>query len=143
MNRYETNDTNEMKDLRDHNLYTRVRTLHEYLISVHNEFLRLMLKDQHILQRLSIHDTLKDYPSVIEDKDYDSSKFTSKDLSNLRDNFSSYSENINRVHDVIEDYIPGRGFVDDIYCVNYAISKQSPMNKERIEHIANYLKMNR
>ena len=99
MNTYETN---KMKNFRDYNLYMKVRTLHEYLISVHNEFLRLMLKDQHILQRLSIHDTLKDYPSVIEDKDYDSSKFTSKDLSNLRDNFFSYSENINRVHDVIE-----------------------------------------
>jgi len=47
------------------------------------------------------------------------------------------------VHDIIEDYIPERGLLDDIYCVNYAISKQSPMNKERIEHIANYLKKNR
>ena len=47
------------------------------------------------------------------------------------------------VHDVIEDYIAERGFLDDIYCVNYAISKQSPNNKKKIEHIANYLKMNR
>ena len=47
------------------------------------------------------------------------------------------------VHDIIEDYIPERGLLDDIYCVNYAISKQSPMNKERIEHIVNYLKKNR
>jgi len=100
MNTYETNETNKMKDLRDHNLYTKVITLHEYLISVHNEFLRLMIKDQHILERLRIR---KDYQSVRGYKDYDSSKFTSKDLSNFIDNISKYSENINRVHDVIEE----------------------------------------
>ena len=97
MNTYETN---KMKNFRDYNLYMKVRTLHEYLISVHNEFLRLTLLDFELLERLRIR---KDYQSVREDKDYDSSKFTSKDLSNLRDNFFSYSENINRVHDVIEE----------------------------------------
>ena len=94
------NLTNKMKNFRDYNLYMKVRTLHEYLIIVHNEFLRVMLKDQDILERLRIR---KDYQSVREDKDYDSSKFTSKDLSNFIDNISNYSENINRVHDVIEE----------------------------------------
>ena len=44
------------------------------------------------------------------------------------------------LEDVIPDYIPDRGFLDDIYCVNYAIGKETPLNKNRIEHLANHFK---
>jgi len=44
------------------------------------------------------------------------------------------------IHDVIDDFIPDRGFLDDAYCINYAISKTSNKNKDRIEHIAQHLK---
>jgi uncharacterized membrane protein YkvA (DUF1232 family) len=44
------------------------------------------------------------------------------------------------IHDVIDDFIPDRGFLDDAYCVNYAISKTSKNNKAMIEHIAKHLK---
>jgi len=43
------------------------------------------------------------------------------------------------VDDVIPDHIAYIGFLDDAYCVNYALSKQSSAVKDKIERLAKAL----